>query len=293
MTTQHLTTGYVSVPVAVPDRTDTTAARHTHRYLPGGWSLHDDVAHTGPVAVTIALGTAEVTTDRGTVHLRLPAVAAASDTLAYVTYTALERVRQQQRMVTVHATALHTPAGRAVLLLGAKSAGKTSTALALAARGWIHAGDDLVVLGDDDRGSVTVWPGKPTAALRDPLHPLAPKPQHPLEPFATGPAPLAWIVRLAVHPALTATSLTTAAPVSVNERLRLHENLARYISGLPTPISGLTDIPYGPVWPLDTPALARWRSQLLTRLTRCRFDYLYAPDPGHAADLLAQEADAA
>ncbi|MEV7289791.1 hypothetical protein AB0O01_35450 [Streptomyces sp. NPDC093252] len=64
-------------------------------------------------------------------------------------------------------------------------------------------------------------------------------------------------------------------------RLRLHEMLGRYISRLPTPITGVTGIPYGPVWPLDTPALAPWRSRLLARLTDVRFDYLHVPDPGH------------
>jgi hypothetical protein len=112
-----------------------------------------------------------------------------------------------------------------------------------------------------------------------------------LEPFAAAPAPLAWVVRLAVHPALTTPALTPAMPLSVNERLRLHELLARYISGLPTPLNGVTGVPYGPVWPLDTPALARWRSHLITRLAVCRFDYLYAPGPQTAADLLAKEAD--
>jgi ABC-type branched-subunit amino acid transport system ATPase component len=91
-------------------------------------------------------------------------------------------------MATVHATALHTPEGRTVLLLGAKGAGKTSTALALTERSWVHAGDDLVVLGENR-------------------------------------------------------------------------------------------------------ACARWRSHLITRLASCRFDYLYAPYPETAADLLTKEAD--
>lgn len=68
--------------------------------------------------------------------------------------------------------------------------------------------------------------------------------------------------------------------------------LARHISGLPTPVGGVTGVPYGPVWPLDTPALARWRCHLITRLTACRFDYLYAPGAETAADLLVKEADA-
>ncbi|MFZ3475852.1 hypothetical protein ACODT3_41535 [Streptomyces sp. 4.24] len=292
MTIHRIATGHASALLALPEEVDTTAARAAGRALPGGWQLQPPPAGPQRAAVEITLGTAGITADNRGVRIRLPRRAANSDTLAYVTYTALERSRQQQRMVTVHATALHAPDGQAVLLLGAKGAGKTSTALALADRGWVHAGDDLVVLAEDGEGGLVVWPGKPTAAIRDPHRPLAPKPQHDLQPFAADPAPLGWIVRMAVHPSLTTASLTPAVPLSVNERLRLHEMLARYISGLPTPLTGVDLAPYGPVWPLDTPALARWRSHLITVLEGCRFHYLYAPDPESAADLLTKEADA-
>ncbi|MFJ6661293.1 hypothetical protein ACIQNG_33850 [Streptomyces sp. NPDC091377] len=288
MNVHRLVTGHVSACLALPEQLDTRAARAAARALPGGWTLT-----AGPAAeaadVEVTTGAAAVTVAAGTVRLWLPVETAASDTLAYVTYTALERARQHQRKVTVHATALIAPDGRAVLLLGAKGAGKTSTALVLATRGWTHAGDDLVVLGESDDGTVAVWPGKPSAAVRDPVRPLAPKPQHALKPFAAGPVPLARVVRVAVHRALDTASLTPAAPLSVNERLRLHELLGRYISGLPTPLTCVTGMPYGPVWPLDTPALARWRSHLITRLAGGRFDYLHAPGPATAADLLTKE----
>lgn len=290
MTAHRLATGHISALLALPEDVDTTAARTAGGALPGGWRL-EPIAE-GPADVEVTVGAPDVTADAHTVRVRLPRPVAGSDTLAYVTYTALERARQQQRMATVHATALHVPGGRAMLLLGSKGAGKTSTALALAERGWVHAGDDLIVLGERGDGTIAVWPGKPTAAVRDPARPLAPKPQRALEPFAAGPAPLAQVVRIAVHPTLATAALTPAAPLSVNERLRLHEMLARYISGLPTPLNGVTGMPYGPVWPLDTPALACWRSHLITRLATCRFDYLYAPGPETAADLLTKEADA-
>ncbi|WP_433358582.1 hypothetical protein [Streptosporangium sp. CA-115845] len=285
----RITTGHVSAVVALPDGLDTAAACAASRSLPGGWQLGPH-GSASQVAVEVTIGAANVVADPHTVRLWLPRQAATSATLAYATYTALERVRQQQRMVTVHATALHTPAGAAVLLLGAKGSGKTTTALALAERGWLHAGDDLVVLAESDDGGLAVWPGKPTAAVRDPLQALAPKPLRDLEPFAADPAPLVWIVRLAVHPSGPAASLTSAVPLSANERLRLHEGLARYISGLPTPLTGTASAPYGPVWPLDTPACARWRTGLIAALNGHRFDYLYAPTPDAAADLLAKEA---
>lgn len=292
MITYRISTGYVDAVLALPEEADPTAARTACRALPGGWYLKPPPAPPGAgwADIEVTPGEAAVTADAHTVRLRLPGSTATSNTLAHVTYTALERARQQQRKATVHATALHTPAGTAVLLLGTKGAGKTSTALALAERGWRHAGDDLVVLGEGSGKCLVVWPGKPTAALRDPARPLTPKPQRDLDPFTTDPAPLGWVVRVAVHPSLTTASLAPALPLSVNERLRLHENLARYISGLPTPLNGVTGVPYGPVWPLDTPACARWRSRLVTQLASCRFDYLYAPGPNTAADLLAKEA---
>ncbi|MER6916074.1 hypothetical protein ABT354_30760 [Streptomyces sp. NPDC000594] len=290
MSGHRLTTGHHSAFLTLPGDVDSAAARTAAGALPGGWTL--EPAAKGRADIEVTVGEPDVTADTHTVRVRVPRPVADSDTLAYVTYTALERARQQQHKVTVHATALHSPGGRAVLLLGAKGAGKTSTALALAARGWTHAGDDLVVLGESDDGTVAVWPGKPTAAVRDPAHPLAPKPQRALTPFTAGPAPLACIVRIAVHPALTTPTLAPAAPLSVNEKLRLHELLARYISGLPTPLTGVTGVPYGPVWPLDTPALAAWRSHLIAQLTAGRFGYLHAPDPETAADLLTKETDA-
>ncbi|UCM88464.1 hypothetical protein [Streptomyces marincola] len=289
MSVHRLVTGHVSAHLTLPDGLDTSPARAAGSSLPGGWHL--EPAPAGTAAVEVTVGTPTLAADVDTVRVTLPRPAVEAETLAYVTYTATERARQQQHRVTVHATALIAPGGRAVLLLGDKGAGKTSTALALAMRGWVHAGDDLVVLGEMGDG-LAVWPGKPTAAVRDPAQPLAPKPQYALEPFATAPAPLAHVVRLAVHPALTTAALTPAVPLPVNERLRLHELLARYISGLPTPLNGVTCIPYGPVWPLDTPELACWRHHLIGRLAEGRFDYLYAPGPETAADLLIKEADA-
>ncbi|MER5822687.1 hypothetical protein ABT086_10520 [Streptomyces mirabilis] len=82
---------------------------------------------------------------------------------------------------------------------------------------------------------------------------------------------------------------STRRRFSANEQLRLHEALARYISGLPTPLTGPSGTPYGPVWPLDTLPLARWRAHLIVRLQQHPYSYLYAPDPQIAADLITGE----
>ncbi|MFB7191070.1 hypothetical protein ACFCZT_38545 [Streptomyces sp. NPDC056230] len=190
--------------------------------------------------------------------MSLPPAAPRSATLAYTTYTALERARQQRRMLTLHANAAVTPSGCGVLLLGHKGAGKTSVTLALGARGWTYAGDDLTVLAEDEN-QLLVMPGKATAAVRpqDPELWQAPKPVVDLTPFLRAPVPLSAVIRLTVHPAVPRPVLVPATPFSVNEQLRLHEALARYISGLPTPLTGPTGAPYGTVWPLDDHGLAR------------------------------------
>src|SRR5262249_4949431 len=150
-------------------------------------------------------------------------------------------------------------------------------------RGWTHAGDDLVVLAEQD-GVLMVFPGKPTAAFRTgaaaSVH--QPKPVCDLIPFADSAAPLERVIRLDIHPQTRTGQLISAKPFSPNEYLRLHENLARYISGIPTPLTGVKGPPYGPVWPLDTPDCAAWRAHLITRLEHYPFDYLAAPGPNSA-----------
>ncbi|MGK5543393.1 hypothetical protein ACSNOH_01415 [Streptomyces sp. URMC 127] len=80
------------------------------------------------------------------VTIHLTSSAAASPALGFTTYNAMERARQRRRMVTLHGSAAAHDQG-AVVLLGHKAAGKTTTAFALARRGWAHAGNDLIVLG--------------------------------------------------------------------------------------------------------------------------------------------------
>ncbi|MEO5875630.1 MAG: hypothetical protein ABIS86_09805 [Streptosporangiaceae bacterium] len=286
-TTYQVDTGHVRAALTLPAALILGDTANAERALPGGWRLLPCDTARG-AAIEVSFGAPRIRVSASTVQVRLPATVAASDTLAYLIYTVLERARQHDRKVTVHATALHDPDGRAVLLLGAKGAGKTSTASALVERGWTHAGDDLVVIGQDGDGRLAAWPGRPTAAVRDPARPLAPKPLRDLSPFATVAAPVAWIIRLATHPDL-ASSLTSATPLSLNERLRWHEGLARYISGLPTPLTGVAGVPYGPVWPLDSARCAHMRSDLIAGLHHTRFDYLYAPTARAAADLLLRE----
>ncbi|MFE4212245.1 hypothetical protein [Streptomyces sp. NPDC056844] len=286
-------TGHLTASLQLPSGLDTGPATAAASRLPGGWHLSAPSPENRDCPVVeVAYADAEptVTVDGQTVRLSLSRSAARSSTLAYTTYTALERARQQRQTLTLHANAAVTPSGRGVLLLGSKSAGKTSVTLALGERGWTHAGDDLTVLAEHD-AELLILPGKTTAAVR-PQNPTlwqAPKPIVDLAPFLRVPVPLAGVIRLTVHPAVPRPVLVPATPFSANEQLRLHEALARYISGLPTPLTGPTGAPYGPVWPLDDAPLARWRTHLIRRLEQHPYSYLYAPDPQTAADLITGE----
>ncbi|OKJ78573.1 hypothetical protein [Streptomyces sp. CB02460] len=288
-----VTTGHLTATLELPPGLSTGPAVTAANRLPGGWSLAPLPANSamdGPVLTVSDAGPEPAVRVEGqTVHLTLLHQAARTSTLAYVTYTALERSRQQRQMLPLHANAMVSPSGLGILLLGNKGAGKTSVVLALGSRGWTHAGDDLAVLAEA-ASDLLVLPGKPTAAVRpgDPGLWQAPKPVITLTPFLHIPVPLAGVIRLTVHPAVPGPLLTSATPFSPNEQLRLHEALARYISGLPTPLTGPAGAPYGPVWPLDDPSLARWRAHLVARLEQHPYGYLHAPDPRSAADLITQ-----
>ncbi|SEG94860.1 hypothetical protein SAMN05216223_13147 [Actinacidiphila yanglinensis] len=285
-------TGHVTAAMDLPTGLDTTPATAVGDRLPGGWH-HDDrppPPEAPEVIVEYTTGDPDVTATGRAVRLRLTRAVAGTATLAYATYTALERARQHRQMLTLHANAVITPGGCGVLLLGSKGAGKTSVTLALGERGFTHAGDDLAVLGEHG-SELLLWPGQATAAARprDAARWQVPKPVVRLAPFAASPSALAAVVRLTVNPAVPSPLLVNALPFSINEQLRLHEALARQISGLPTPLSGPAGAPYGRVWNIDTPALAHWRTHLISRLGNHRYLYLYAPDPDSAADLITRE----
>lgn len=174
MSTTTVTTGHVTAALYLPRAARTGPALAAADRLPGGWHLHP--ASTGTcgaapkVTVEHTTTTSTVTVRGHRVRLRLSPAATRTSTLAYLIYTALERARQQRQMTTVHANAVISPAGHSVLLLGAKSAGKTAVTLALGERGCTHAGDDLSVLPERN-GELELWPGKPTAAVRQATRP--------------------------------------------------------------------------------------------------------------------------
>ncbi len=106
------------------------------------------------------------------------------------------------------------------------------------------------------------------------------------DPDAPTAGTAALVVRLSVHPD-TAPALAAAGPMPLAERLRLAENLARYITGIPTPLS-VEPHTYAPVYPLDDPACAATRSTVIDRIDALGLRYLHAPTARHAARLIEQ-----
>lgn len=228
-----------------------------------------------------------------TVTVQLRPAAFTSSTLAYVAYTALERQRQLQDMVTMHAASVVLPGGGAVLLLGDKGSGKTNTLLALTARGCVPAGDDLVLVRH--AGSfLEVLPGKPIASARHTSQRASPfyeiKHETALDEagFLSEVAPIVRVVRLNVHAAATGSARRQIYQLPVNERLRLHENLTRHISGIPTPLDLHETGSSGPVWPIDTDDCARLRADMTNLFARAPFYYLQARDADEASELILE-----
>ncbi|MGH3719436.1 MAG: hypothetical protein ACRDRI_11485 [Pseudonocardiaceae bacterium] len=289
----RLDTGYVTATVTLPDKLTpgrlAAISAEVDRMLPGGWQTSTPPPHSPQIRITVTAtaGTPHVRLEEGDrVLVALPVAAVATATLAYVTYTVTERARQQRGMVTAHAAAATDPGGRAVLLLGDKGAGKTSTLLALLAAGYRFLGDDLVVLALTAEG-LDAHAGRRRCAVRDPRAVFGYETKslvHLGDPDAPPAAPVSLVVRLSIHPD-TAPVLTPVGPLSLAERLRLAENLARYITGTPTPLR-VEPHTYAPVYPLDDPARAVTRATVIDRIGALGVRYLHAPTPRHAAGLI-------
>jgi hypothetical protein len=288
----RLDTGYVTIALTVPDEvTDSVLAAvgaEVTRLLPGGWHTGDPppVDPDLQVAVTIAEAP-HVTLAGERVLVYLPAPVVTSVTLAYVTYTAAERARQQRGMITTHASAVTTPEGRGVVLLGDKGSGKTDTALAMAAKGYLPLGDDLIVLATCPE-RLEVWAGKQIATVRQPGAVLGYENKaavHLGQP-ATPVAGVALVVRIGIHPAAQR-AMVAGTPLSVGERLRLAENLARYITGTPTPLTLEPEV-YAPAYPLDNPACAAARTAVIRQIAHVGLCYLHAPSAHQAVGMIEE-----
>lgn len=154
--------------------------------------------------------------------------------------------------------------------------------------GYRFLGDDLVVLADrDDHLEVLV--GKQRCAIRQPATRFGYETKT-LVDLGDSAVPatsrVTAVVRVSIHPA-AAPALTPPAPLSLTERLRLAENLARYITGTPTPLS-LEPRVYAPVYPLDHPDCAAARAAVICRIADIGLRYLHAPAASHAVGLIKE-----
>lgn len=283
-----LRTGEVTARMTVPDaataRTVVEMGPGITRTLPGGWQATTELAASPQIHLVAGAGTPGVQLGPDEqVRIWLCPEELATTRLAYVAYTVCERARQRHGIVTVHANAVWTPRG-AVLLLGDKGAGKTGTAVALAARGRPIIGDDLVLLALDGGQALRVLAGKRLARVRDPAAGYEAKSDVSLPESAPEAARVAAAVRVSVHPHVRTPRRAEGTPLSVVDRLRLHENVGRYIAGLPTPLS-LDPAVAGPVYPLDDGECADVRSEIIARLP---LTYLHAPTPEVAAGLIEE-----
>ncbi|MGH3624173.1 MAG: hypothetical protein ACRDQ5_20680 [Sciscionella sp.] len=295
----QVTTGYVRARVHLPaDAMWPNVSEAVAATLPGGWETSALAGADSDRLPSITIDQVDVpvvTHDGQNYQLALPSDHLLSLRLAYLTYTLLERHRQLAGMNTVHAAGAAVPSGGAVLILGDKGSGKTNTLFALAKLGYRPAGDDLVVLRLSG-GGVDLFPGNRSAAVRGPAMPdtlYYEAKQHVRldhqHSFLAAPVPVTHVVRISVHAAAPGVILTKAARLSLGERLRLHENLGRYVSGLPTPLTVDDTGCYGPVLCIDNPACAQMRRDLIEQLGHISFYYLQARSAAEAAQLIAKE----
>lgn len=112
-----MTTGHLTAALELPPGLDTGPALTAADRLPGGWHPAPpplaELRDAPVLTVSDASPEPAVCVDGQTVHLNLPHRAARTSTLAKVTFTALERDRQQRQMFTLHATLRSPRAGRA------------------------------------------------------------------------------------------------------------------------------------------------------------------------------------
>ncbi len=296
MRRHRLVTGHVAATLDLPDQLSITPEVRAEAdvTLPGGWTLEtleDTYTWHPDLVVTTTAGAPSVNPlPADAVHVALRPTAAASVTLAYVTYTALERRRQHQGMVTMHGSGVSVPGRGAVLLLGDKGSGKTATLLALTERGCVPAGDDLLVLRSGP-GHLELLPSRRAATVRGAGHGelyYEHKYRQLLDhdEFLRLPTKIDRVVRVNVHCGAAAPAVRQLIRPPDIERLRLHENLGRYISGLPTPL-GLTDrATEGRVWPLDDDRCAALRNHIIELLCKAPFHVVQARSAEEAAELI-------
>lgn len=292
-------TGYVSATVASRLTLEDmrSIGDHVGLRLPGGWSVSPLTGASQSPWISLSFDASSPSIDLESQSSSNYKISLNSSIpiqrVGYIIYTALERDRQLQGMVTVHASAAVLPNGEAILLLGDKGSGKTSTLSMLIERGARPLGDDILVL--QVRGpSVDVYPGKRLAAVR-PAHAtgenvLAYEDKCDVDlgafSFWETSATVSKAVRLSVHPSVSENRMARIAEAPLAECLRLHENFARYITGAATPLDLSHESAFGITYATDCFRCSVTRRDLMATLLSGPFYYLQARDANAAADMV-------
>jgi hypothetical protein len=295
MKSAQIYTGFVSAQLVLNETADLAQfATEMGCFLPGGWQLEKGTKNQKQTIIEVTtlkpglLPSLKITKnnkfalqiDSSTINSRLP----------FITYTILERDRQLAGMATVHGSAAVAPKGVGILILGDKGSGKTNTLLALLKQQCLPAGDDIIVLKLDNKCIVKLRPGKRVASVRG-SNIKGGKSFYEIKRhislsnlnFLESDTPLALVVRVNVHSDCSCPNMQCISNASTVERLRLHENIGRYISGLPTPLVINKTFSFCPILPLDTNETALFRSRLVSSLIKLPFYYLEVRTADEAA----------
>lgn len=226
--------------------------------------------------------------------------------LPHLLYTLGEYPRQRElESVTVHAAALVAPDNKGILILGDKGRGKTSLTIQL---GMQHSyrliGNNLVIVCRDG-SEIGLQTGTKSlvarvAALKD-VPALSNfafdfqgsgheqkktfKPEELGILRQTGKTPLSTVIRVHIHPSEPFAAIATPINDLVTERLRLFENLSRYIRGVSTPLILNDKSVNGFIPSLDDPLLSMMRSELIESILKLNFQYV----SGNSVEAVAEK----
>jgi hypothetical protein len=288
-----LSTGYVLATIITDLKLRNRHDEMLGRSLPGGWGILPASATLGypELRIEAALGKPALSVSKTgpfTVRMRL-VPSQVKQTLPYLVYTILERVRQERGMCTMHGAAAIAPSGEAVLLLGDKGAGKTSVLSSLVARGFIPAGDDLVVLKNGNQLSVLAGNRiSQQRRLGTEAGFYESKTSIDLDRngFLQSEATIREVVRVNVHALNQQTAITSVDAARGREALRLHENLGRYIHGVPTPFLMRGGVPIISLPSLDCGCCMETRAKMIRKLLSKPVKYLFTHTASDAADMI-------
>jgi hypothetical protein len=255
--------------------------------------------------------------ERNTFHLSGPQHEEAfTRQIPHILYVLTEKVRQNiKRECTAHCAAVFVPSLKySILILGDKGSGKTNTSYSLCKTyGGQLIGNDLVIVGKNKSGvyahggstkftmryeiAIGFFPeiSPPAGDETSTYFSLGYENKIEIEPEDHGikikldPSPIGLVVRVNVHQ-LSKKEVITNRISFLQESLKLHENLSRYIRGQTTPLYLSLDGKVRGYFPsLDSSKSAKIRQEICESLFKSSFNYVCAKSPIRAADMIMNE----